>query len=62
MKKLKENVMYWIKTNLHKDGTPQWDGVVGVKAVNKKIEALRKLGYKPRIDFSVTEQLHLRNL
>jgi hypothetical protein len=46
---------YWIKTNLHKDGTPQWDGVVGEKARDKKMESLRKQGYNPRLDNSIVE-------
>ncbi len=59
MKYLEESFMYWIKINLHKDGSPLWEGVVGVEAVKRKTSALRKQGYKPVIDYSVKEQLHL---
>jgi len=49
------NIKYWIKTNLHKNGTPQWDGVIGISSANEKIAHLRKLGYHPIIDHKMTE-------
>jgi len=49
------SIKYWIKTSLHKDGTPQWDGVIGIDAVNAKISDLRKRGYHPIIDHKMTE-------
>lgn len=47
-------VTYWIKTNLHKDGSPQWDAAEGEHALIKKKAELEKQGYKPTIDHSMT--------
>jgi hypothetical protein len=46
---------YYIKVNLFKDGTPLWHGVTGEAAIKPKIAELRKLGYKPRLDRSLSE-------
>lgn len=43
----------WIKYNLHKDGTPIWDHIEKDKA-DEYMEALRKQGYKPRIDHQMS--------
>lgn len=51
-----DKVKYWIKTHLHKDGTPQWDGVVGKIELERKIKALKAWGYNPTIDHSMTEK------
>jgi hypothetical protein len=48
---------YWIKTLLHKDNTPQWDGAVGEEAAAAKMEELRSQGYTPYIDHSMTEDV-----
>lgn len=49
-------VTYWIKTNLHKDGSPQWDCAVGEHAMIQKKAELEGQGYKPIIDHSMTER------
>lgn len=49
-------VTYWIKTNLHKDGSPQWDCAVGEHAMIQKKAKLEEQGYKPIIDHSMTER------
>jgi len=46
---------YWIKTHLHKDGTAQWDGVIGQVALNEALASLKSLGYKPTVDHAMTE-------
>ena len=50
-------VRYWIKVNLHKDGTPLWHGVKTEEELKSKMAELRALDYKPFIDHSVTETL-----
>ena len=50
-------VKYWIKVNLHKDGTPLWHGVKTDEELKSKMAELRALDYKPVIDRSVTETL-----
>ena len=47
-------VTYWIKTNLHKDGSPIWSCVIGVQAMLQKKAELEEQGYKPIIDHSMT--------
>jgi hypothetical protein len=49
-------VTYWIKTNLHKDGSPQWDCAVGDSVMIQKKKELEEQGYKPIIDHSMTER------
>lgn len=53
MKKFPKTI--YIKTNLHKDGTPQWDGVNSQEELEKKIAELKSQGYNPRIDHSMSE-------
>ena len=51
-----KGVKYWIKTRLHKDGTPLWHAVVGEDELARKMSELRALDYKPFIDHSLTER------
>lgn len=52
---------YWVKTNLHKDGTAQWDGVIGKAAAKEKIAELKSQDYNPMIDHTMTEHIKEKN-
>ena len=54
---MKNKIKYWIKTSLHKDHSPQWDGVIGKEAMHCKSVELKAQGYKPVLDHSMTETL-----
>ncbi len=52
---------YQVKTNLHKDGTPQWDGVMGEDALKIKLSELKKQGYHPVVDRALTSIERIKN-